>query len=164
MFSIQYCATASSAANVMPTLTEGACQTNDGADQMNCLWNSRSGAFSPSRVKTISNFPFESSLQAEASIDTTALHVRSSVGGIMAENSTSSSAKAGRQRLSAIASVALISAMSVASEVDRQRRVASIVISLNRESVVQALAVIDAVCGRVVRQSPARNAAARLAP
>src|SRR5215471_13843640 len=75
------------AANVRPTLTEGACQTNEGADQMNRLRNSRSGAFSLSRVKTMSKYPLEFSVHAEALTDTTALHMRSSVGGIMSENS-----------------------------------------------------------------------------
>src|SRR6516225_3085268 len=103
MFSIRYCATASSAANVRPTPTEGICQTNEGADQMNCLRNSRSGAFSLSRVKTISKYPLALSVQPEASTDTTALHVRSSVGDIMAENSTSLTVKVGRQRFSPIA-------------------------------------------------------------
>src|SRR5262249_49464064 len=144
----------------------GTDHTDDGADHIYCLRSSRSGAFSLSRVKTISNFPFEFSVHAEASIATTALHTRSSVGGIMAENSTSSSAKAGRQRVSAIASVAPISAMSVTSEADRQPRFVSIVISINCESILQALLAADAVCGRgpALRQNPAPNAAARLAP
>jgi hypothetical protein len=53
------------------------------------------GAFSLSLVNTISKDPLESAVQADASTDTTALHVRSSVGGIMAENSTSLMVKAG---------------------------------------------------------------------
>ena len=36
IFSIRYRATASSAANVKPTFTDGADQTNEGADQTNC--------------------------------------------------------------------------------------------------------------------------------
>src|SRR5262249_11677249 len=130
MFSIQYCSTASSAANVRPTLTEGSCQTNEGAHQTNCLRNSRSGAFSLSRVKTISKYPFEFSLHADASTDTTALHVRSSVGGITAENSTSLSVKTGRQRFSPMACLTPISPMIVA-KTDAQTRFASIVSSTN---------------------------------
>src|SRR6516225_8812528 len=95
IFSIQYRPTASSAAYAKPTPTEGTCQTNEGADHMYCLWNSRSGAFSLSRVNTISKDPLESAAQADASTDTTALHMRSSVGGIIAENSTSLMVKAG---------------------------------------------------------------------
>src|SRR6516225_4716487 len=103
-FSIRYCSRASSAANAKPTLTEGdACQTNEGVDQRNCLRNSRSGAFSPSLVNTISKYPLESDVQADASTDTTALQVRSWVGGTMAENSTSVSVKSGRQRFSPMA-------------------------------------------------------------
>src|SRR6516225_7516229 len=102
-FSIRYCSTASSAANTKPTPTEGTCQTNEGADHMNCLWNSRSGAFSLSLVNTISKDPLESAVQADASTDTTALQVRSWVGGTMAENSTSVSVKSGRQRFSPMA-------------------------------------------------------------
>src|SRR5262249_26526150 len=114
MFSIQYCATASSAANVRPTFTEGACQTNEGADQMNCLWNSRSGAFSLSRVKTISKYPLEFSVHTEALTDTTALHIRSSVVGIMAENSISLIVNSGQQRFSPTACLTPISPMIVA--------------------------------------------------
>src|SRR5262249_44556331 len=161
-----YWPTASSAANAKPTPRKGTGHTDDGADQIYCLRNSRSGAFSLSRVKTISNCPFESSAQAEASTDTTALHTRSLVGGIMTENSTSSSVKAGRQGCSAAASAAPISAMIVASEADMQPRFVSIVISINCESILQALLAADAVCGRgpALRQNPAPNAAARLAP
>jgi hypothetical protein len=50
IFSIRYCAAASSAANANPTFTGGANQTNESADQTNCLWNSRSGAFSLRRA------------------------------------------------------------------------------------------------------------------
>src|SRR5262252_3023908 len=128
-FSLRYCVTASSAANVRPTLTEGACQTNEGADQMNCLRNSRSGAFSLSLVNTISKYPLESAVQADASTDTTALQVRSRVGGTMAENSTSLSVKAGWQRFCPIARVSPVRPMTVARSSDVQVRVASIVSS-----------------------------------
>src|SRR5215472_10481334 len=128
IFSIRYCATASSAANVKPTFTEGACQTNEGADQLNCLRNSRSGAFSLSRVKTMSKYPLEFSVHAEALTDTTALHIRSSVGGIMSENSTSLIVNSGRQRFSPMACLTPISPMIVA-RADAQTRFASIVSS-----------------------------------
>jgi hypothetical protein len=128
-FSIRYRPTASSAANAKPTLTEGdACQTNEGADQRNCLWNSRSGAFSLSLVKTISKYPLESAVHAEASTATTALHMRSRVGGIMVENSTSLIVKSGRQRFSPMACLTLISPMIVA-RTDAQARFISIVSS-----------------------------------
>src|SRR5215831_15581593 len=128
MFSIRYCATASSAANVRPTLTEGACQTNEGADQMNRLRNSRSGAFSLSRVKAISKYPLEFSEHADASTDTTALHNRSSVGGIMSENSTSLIVNSGRQSFSPMACLTPISPMIVA-RTDAQARFISIISS-----------------------------------
>jgi len=129
MFSIRYCATASSAANAKPTPTEGeACHTNEGADQRNCLRNSRSGAFSLSLVKTISKYPLESAVHADASTATTALHVRSSVGGITAENSTSLTVKVGRQRFSPMACLTLIRPMIVA-RTDAQARFISIVFS-----------------------------------
>src|SRR6516162_4188601 len=128
-FSIRYRSTASSAANAKPTPTEGdACQTDEGADQMNCLRNSRSDAFSLSRLNTISKYPLESAVQADASIDTTALQVRSSVGGITAENSTSLIVKSGRQRFSPMACLTLISPMIVA-RTDAQARFLSIVSS-----------------------------------
>src|SRR6516162_10050911 len=128
-FSIRYRSTASSAANAKPTPTEGdACQTNEGADQRNCLRNSRSGPFSLSLVKTISKYPVESAVHAEVSTATTALQVRSSVGGIMVENSTSLIVKSGRQRFSPMACLTLISPMIV-TRTDAQARFICIVSS-----------------------------------
>src|SRR6516164_10597835 len=145
-FSIRYCSTASSAANANPTLTEGdACQTNEGADQRNCLRNSRSGAFSLNLVKTISKYPLEFSVHAEASIATTA--VRSSVGGIMVENSTSLIVNSGRQRFSPMACLTPISPMIVA-RTDAQARFISIVSSAKCwKRLNQALLAASAVCG-----------------
>src|SRR5215469_7241457 len=164
-FSIRYRSTASSAANVKPTLTEGdACQTNEGADQRNCLRNSRSGAFSLSLVKTISKYPLEFSVQAEASTATTALQVRSRVGGTMAENSTSLIVNSGRQRFSPMACLTPISPMIVA-RTDAQARFISIVSSAKCwKRLNQALLAARAVCGCGVCQRPARNAIAKLAP
>src|SRR5215472_18090756 len=143
-FSIRYRSTASSAVNAKPTLTEGdACQTNEGADQRNCLRNSRLGAFSLSLVKTISKYPLEFSVQAEASTATTALQVRSSVGGVMAENSTSLIVKSGRQRFSPMACLTLISPMVVA-RTDAQARFISIVCFLRKNL-------------ETVKSSPARS-------
>src|SRR5215472_386634 len=114
MFSIRYCAIASSAANAKPTPTEGdACHTNEGADQRNCLRNSRSGAFSLSLVRTTSKYPLESAVQADASTATTALQVRSSVRGVMAENSTSLTVRVGWHGFSPMACLTLISPMIV---------------------------------------------------
>src|ERR1700732_5058519 len=123
IFSIRYRSTASSAANARPTLTDGTAQTNEGADQANCLRNSRSGAFSLSRMKTMSKYPFEFSVHADASTDTTALHVRSSVGGIMAENSTSLSVKAGRQRFWPMLCVTAARPTIAATSADVQTRI-----------------------------------------
>src|SRR6516162_9980284 len=129
-FSIRYRCTASSAANAKPTPTEGdACQTNEGADQRNCLRNSSSGAFSLSLVKTISKYPLESAVQADASTATTALQVRSSVSGVMVENSTSLTVKVGRQRFSPFARGTLISPIIVTRNAEVQLRFASIVSS-----------------------------------
>jgi hypothetical protein len=76
----------------------------------------------------MSKYPLEFSVHAEALTDTTALHIRSSVGGIMPENSTSLSVKTGRQRFSPMACLTPISPMIVAST-DAQARFISIVSS-----------------------------------
>jgi hypothetical protein len=58
----------------------------DGGRHANRSLNSRSGAFSLSRVKTMSKYPPESVEHQEASTDTIAVHFRSNVGGIISEN------------------------------------------------------------------------------
>src|SRR5215467_9092042 len=80
------------------------------------------------RVKAISKYPLEFSVHADASTDTTALHIRSSVGGIMSENSTSLIVNSGRQSFSPMACLTPISPMIVA-RTDAQARFISIISS-----------------------------------
>jgi hypothetical protein len=57
-----------------------------GGVQKNCSRNSRSGAFSLSRVNTISKRPLECGAQRDASTDTTAVQLRCSLGAFIGEN------------------------------------------------------------------------------
>jgi hypothetical protein len=66
----------------------------DGGCQVNCSRKSISGPFSFSRENPISKFPTVVA-HCDASTDTTAVHFRPIVGGSIAENLTSETAKAG---------------------------------------------------------------------
>jgi hypothetical protein len=76
---------------------------------MNRSWNSASGAFSCWRKNPISKYPLEFVAQRDASTDTTAVHLRSKVGGCIAENWTSLKANTGLQVCPPAACVALTS-------------------------------------------------------
>jgi hypothetical protein len=115
MLSIQYRSTASSAQKSTPTFTAG-------GSHMNRSRNSISGPISFSRVKTISKNPLEFATQRDASTDTTAVHLRSRVGGCMSENWTSLNAKVGLHTCWPTACVTLMSPIMPARNPDKHDR------------------------------------------
>src|SRR6267143_7190397 len=103
----QYRSTASSAQKSTDTSTSS-------GRHMNCSRNSISTPFSFNREKTISKRP-DVVAQRDASTDETAVHFRSSVGGVISENRICLTAKAGLHACWPMACVTLMSPMPPAS-------------------------------------------------
>src|SRR5690242_1974664 len=156
IFSIRYWPTASSAAKSMVTFIEN-------GDQTKRCRKSRSGAFSLKRVNTISKNPPEFTAHSDVFAVTIAVHFRWSFAGSIGESTASLIAKAGRQRVCAVAGVTPVRASVIAS-VNLECRTSTIVSSAVRRMPVQSFGATAGVCGCGFRQKPARNAIARLAP
>jgi hypothetical protein len=106
MLTIRYRFTASSAQKPTSTFTEGDSHANRSR-------NSISGPTSFSREKAISKYPVEFAVHWPLSTDTTAVHLRSSVGRCISEKWTSLNAKVGLHSCWPTACVTLTSPISL---------------------------------------------------
>src|SRR5690349_1033643 len=133
-------------------------------DQTNRCRNSRSGALSLSRVNTISKNPPEFTAHSDVFADTTAVHLRWRFECSIGESKAPVIVKVGRQRFCAIAGLTPIRVSATANVTLKGMVFSTVAVTAPSTRRVQGLAAGAAAAGRGVRQNPARNAAARLAP